>query len=171
MPKAVKQKTPLWVWLFLALLLGGIGFWIFVTPFLLCIIIPLILLVRIQSISVVRQRRRMAASRSGESICQFARSFKRRTDTWILRAVYEEISQYFAVDGRPFPIRADDNHKSDLYIHPEDLDDMAIKIASRSGRSMEDAERNPFYGDVHTVRDIVLFLENQSRISISGRIC
>lgn len=37
---------------------------------------------------------RMAQGRAGESICQFARSIDcRRVDTWVVRAVYEELQR------------------------------------------------------------------------------
>lgn len=39
--------------------------------------------------------KRLAASRAGESICEFARSFeRRRVDAWIIRAVYDELQEY-----------------------------------------------------------------------------
>jgi hypothetical protein len=40
----------------------------------------------------VESLRQRSASRAGEAICQFARSFDvRQTDTWVLRAVYEAL--------------------------------------------------------------------------------
>jgi hypothetical protein len=170
MPAAPTRKTSWWAWPILALLLGALIFWIFVTPFLLATLIAFAVFLWIQTISFNQQRRRLAASRSSETICQFARSFDRRTDTWILRAVYEELSKYLAVDGQPMPVHAEDNWKSDLKIDAEDLDDLSCDVASRSGRSMEGAEHNPFYGEVHTVRDIVAFLQNQPRVLVPGRI-
>ncbi len=144
---------------------GGHHYWISTQPYMSLGLVAVVLLVLIQQVSEKRQRRRLAASRAGETICEFARSFNRGTDTWILRAVYQEMSKFLAVEDKPTPIRAEDHTESDLKIDPEDLDDLAVDIAGRSGRSMTDAKHNPFYRKVHTVRDMVGFLEHQPRIS------
>ena len=114
-------------------------------------------------------RRRLAASREGEDICNFARSFDRRkTDTWILRAVYEELSRFIAIGGRAIPVRPADRCEKDLKIDPEDLGDLAEDIAFRARRSMNGAERNPIYGKIERVTDVVTFLEHQPRIFEPG---
>lgn len=110
-----------------------------------------------------RRAKRIAAERSGESICEFARSFERRSvDPWILRATYERL---VATCG--FPVRADDRFEGDLRIGGEDVDFEAIEIAERSGRSLEGAEANPRCGKVETVRDLVLFFDGQPRVQTS----
>jgi hypothetical protein len=107
---------------------------------------------------------RVAADRTDENICAFVRSFDyRQADSWILRAVYEELSRNLAVDGRPLPIRADDRWEEDLKIDPEDMEDFLKDIAHRAKRSLDDTEGNPLYGRVKTVRDIVSFLQHQPR--------
>lgn len=107
-----------------------------------------------------RRVRQLSASRAGETICQLARSFDcRRTDTWVLRAVYEELQAH--IDPYPFPIHADDA-LDELMIDREDLDMQIVwSIAGRARRSMENAERNPFYRKVVTVRDLVGFFVHQ----------
>jgi hypothetical protein len=40
-----------------------------------------------------------------------------------------------------------------------------VDIAYRTGRSIEDWEKNPFYGRAHTVSDLVMFFVNQPRQS------
>ena len=106
------------------------------------------------AISWLRDRQ-VAKIRRGESICEFARSFDYRSiDTWIIRAVYQELSEQF-------PIRASDRLENDLHIDGEDLDDTCRLIARRSGRSLQRWEDNPLFGSVRTVRDLVLFLHHQ----------
>lgn len=112
-----------------------------------------------------RSRRRLAAARAEESICEFARSFDRQTDTWVIRAVYEELSQYLAIDGRAIPVRRHDRWIEDLGIDSGDFEDIAEDVAFRAGRKMDDCNANPLYGKVHTVGDLVSFLEHQPRIA------
>lgn len=107
---------------------------------------------------------RLLPGREGESICTFARSFDyRRMDTWILRAVYEEIQPYCHCAGESFPLRSSDRILEDLEIDPEDYEDSVVAIADRSGRSLQACERNPFYGKTNTVSGLVMFLQNQPR--------
>ena len=52
-----------------------------------------------------------------------------------------------------------------LEIDDEDLDmDLVAEIGQRTGRSMENAEKNPYYGKVSTVEDLVLFFNLQPKI-------
>jgi hypothetical protein len=119
----------------------------------------------IQMIWDARSRRRLAAARAEESICEFARSFDRQTDTWVIRAVYEELSQYLTIDGRPIPVRRHDRWDEDLRIDSGDFEDIAEDAAFRAGRTLDDCSANPLYGKVHTVGDLVSFLEHQPRIA------
>jgi len=82
----------------------------------------------------VQHLRQRSASRAGESICQFARSFDvRRTDTWVLRAVYVALQEELRWVNPAFPIHAGDAICDDLLIDPEDLgDDIVWSIAARA---------------------------------------
>jgi hypothetical protein len=101
----------------------------------------------------------IAKEREGESICQFARGFDCRTvDTWIIRAVYEQYS------GR-FPLRPSDRLEEDLGIDGEDLLFDARDIAQRTGRSLDECESNPMFGNVKTLRDMVMFFHHQPLLS------
>jgi hypothetical protein len=112
-----------------------------------------------------RRQERIAWERRAESICSFARSFDcRATDTWIVRAVFEELANYVQ-----FPIRPDDRVEDDLGIDPEDLDDIAEAMAYRTGRPLEGCEDNPLFGKVRTVRELVEFFIHQPRGVRSGR--
>jgi hypothetical protein len=105
--------------------------------------------------------KRLAASRAGESICTFARTFDRRTvDPWIIRAVYEEFYAHF---GGRLSIRATDRIEEDLRMDWDDVDDLLSAAALRAGRSLDYLEPNPFYGRVRSVGDLVQLLMNQPK--------
>ncbi|MGC3980199.1 MAG: hypothetical protein QM808_02975 [Steroidobacteraceae bacterium] len=106
----------------------------------------------------------LAASRKGESICEFARSFDERSvDTWVVRAVYEQLQEHLGSKYQ-IPIRASDVFGQDLPIDSEDLDmDIASEIAQRTARSMDKMEANPLYGKVKTAADLVHFFNAQPK--------
>jgi hypothetical protein len=153
-----------WGWPILAALLSGLAYWVYSQPYVLLFLLPFGLLVYFQLASEKRSLRRLAASRQGETICDFARSFDRQIDTWIIRAVYEELTRFVAVEGRPLPVRREDRCEKDLKIDPEDLGDLADDIAYRARRSMDNSDKNPLYGKVKTVADMVNFFEHQPKL-------
>ena len=171
LPRAV-HKTPIWAWPILALFPIGSVYLIYREyPYSLIIVGAVGVTHVVWSVLAARYMGRLAAGRTDESICTFVRSFDyRRTDPWVLRAVYEELSRQLVVDGRPLPIRADDRWDDDLKLDPDDFDEFVMDIAHRAGRSMDDTERNPFYGRVKTVRDLVRFLEHQPRTEAAGQV-
>jgi hypothetical protein len=116
-----------------------------------------------------REKRRfgeMSCIRDGESICNFARSFDtRRTDTWVIRAAHQEIQQLLKSFMPNFPVRASDSLLDDLHIALDDIEDLLVDIAARSGYSLDETENNPFYGKIVTVSDLVLFINAQPRMT------
>ena len=108
--------------------------------------------------------------RVGESICQFARSFDcRGVDTWVVRAVYEEVQSGLPGRAGPFPVRAGDRLLKDLRFDDDDLDlSLVPDIAQRAGRDLSSTQGNPFYGKVTTVGDLVHFLNAQPRIQAAA---
>ena len=164
---APKRKVKGWAYPILTLILAGIGYYIWKHPYSVFVISAFVVLMWGAGLLERRNMRKLALSRSGESIYTFVDSFDcHRTDTWVLRAVYEELSRYLTVDGHPFPVRADDQCcEKDLKIDPEDLAELATDAAIRAGRSMDGAEQNPFYCKVHRVRDLVSFLEHQPKLA------
>ena len=157
---------------------GGVGFWIVFGAVVLGLVAGLVAWVGLPAAAgivaafalmlalMVEDGRRRAAAirreRAGDSICTFARSFDRRAvDPWILRATWEEFASILS-----FPVRATD--RVDEHIHPEDCDDIAEEIAVRAGRSLDDSKRNPMFGRVCTVRDLVLFLQHQPRVATAA---
>jgi hypothetical protein len=159
-----------------AVLLGQhLAVWTLLLGLLLAIYLQPLLLWIVAGLTVLglwllwRERRhlaRLAVQRQGESICQFARAFPRRqVDTWVLRAVYESLHGYL---GGRLPIRADDRLKQDLRLDDDDLDlDLLEEMARLSGRSLERSADNPWFDRVTSVRDLVLFLDHQPRLSAS----
>jgi hypothetical protein len=110
--------------------------------------------------------KKTAEERINESICTFARSFVRKdVDTWIIRAVHEELQGYLDFPNGIYPLRATDRLEEELNIDFEDVDDLLIMIAQRTGRSIEETEKNPYYDKVKTVGDMVLFINSQPKLS------
>jgi hypothetical protein len=102
----------------------------------------------------------VAEERKNESICTFARSFNCRiVDTWVIRAVYEELLPLHS----DLPLRISDRFEEDLELGYEDVEDIGLDMAYRAGRSLKNTEKNPLYGKVKTIGDLVLFLNNQPR--------
>jgi hypothetical protein len=163
MAAALPRRMRWWGWPILAAMISGLGYWIYRQPYVLLFLVPAGVLVNFQQASERRARKRIAASRRGESICNFARSFSRQTDTWIIRAVYEELTRFLAIKGQTLHVRREDRCEKDLKIDPEDLDDLAQDIAYRARRSMNRSDNNPLYGKVKTVGDIVTFFEHQPK--------
>ncbi len=98
--------------------------------------------------------KKMAEKRKEETICTFARQLNcREVDTWIIRAVYEELLVYFG-----YPPHLEDSFDK---IDPEDVDDMGIAISERIGRPLNESEKNPYFGKVKTVRDMIFFFTAQ----------
>jgi hypothetical protein len=118
-PLGLIGTVLLLVLLALLLALPGLAWW----P----LIFPLPVLFLVGTLIGWWSDRRIARARAGESICGFARAFDCRSiDTWIIRAVYEEFSG-------PYPVRASDDLKHDLGIVGEDLDDIGMRLAQRTG--------------------------------------
>jgi hypothetical protein len=111
-----------------------------------------------------REVTRLAREREGESTCTFARSFDyRNLDTWILRAVYEELQRWCSAGRLTFPLRATDRLE-DLSIDLEELWETVVPdIAYRTGRSLDNTKQNPLAGKVVTVHDLVMFFSYQPK--------
>ncbi|MET1078894.1 MAG: hypothetical protein ABWY06_12845 [Pseudomonas sp.] len=111
-----------------------------------------------------KRLQQLAAQRPGESLCSFTRAFAwRKIDTWIIRAVYEELQEYLQGAGG-FPLRAQDHLLRDLGLDAEEVDLYVVEaIAKRTGRSLQHYERNPYFGKVEQVADLVLFFAAQPK--------
>lgn len=157
--------------LFLTILAVGFGYFLYsASTFARCMIAMACCAVWCHGAAVTKREKRryeaLARSREGVSICQFARSFDlRQTDTWIIRATYQELQQWLQPYVAAFPVCASDGLFSDFHLEADELDDLLQDIAARSGRSLEKAEDNPWYGSVHTVKDLVAFISAQAATS------
>jgi len=139
-----------------ALLFGLMGFVVFVVLF------GMLLLGLALADNRASRLRCIAISRPDDSICTFARALDyRNLDTAIIRAVYEELQEYFSFVNPAFHIRPTDKVDSDLQVDPEDIEDMAKVIAARTNRTLDGCEANPFYGRVHTPSDLIQFFSGQ----------
>jgi hypothetical protein len=169
MPKARAQPKGILSWVFLAALVGAIAYLVLTEPKTSAVIGALLIIGYLAIRPGIKrqemQLRELAASRKGQSICDFAREFDLRTvDSWIVRAVYEQVQRQLARVHPEFPLHADDLLKEELRLEDDDLDlDVVIEVEERTGRSLDNATSNPYFGKVRTVRDLVLFFQAQAR--------
>ncbi len=167
MPKYQAKPPGLLGWGFVAALASAFAYIVFAEPeaiaVVLAILVAAYLVSRPGCKRAEEQLRKLAAAREGQSICEFARDFDlKAVDSWIVRAVYEQVQQQLAHIHPAFPLRAEDRLKEDLHIDVDDLDmDVAVEVEQRTGRSLKDADANPYFGKVQTVRDLVLFFQHQ----------
>ena len=148
------RPSPLRGWVLLAAVVAFLGWLIYLQPFFAVACAAIFVFGCLAALWERHQQAKVAAQRPGESICTFARGFDyRRTDTRVIRAVYEELQPLTA-----FPLRASDKLEDDLKLDGEDLDlDIVPTLIERMGRSLDDAKNNPYWGRVHTVADLVAF--------------
>jgi hypothetical protein len=104
----------------------------------------------------------LASTRAQGNICNFARSFDcREIDTWIIRAVFEELKMELG-EFETFSLKTTDRFTEDLHIDHEDLDLIYVPaIAARTGRSLKICRSNPYLGKVTSVGDLVRFFNSQ----------
>jgi hypothetical protein len=167
MPRFLPRPMPLAGWLLIACIVAvGVHF---------AIAKPVASLITVSALAVLflvaqQQSRReartlltLASEREGQSICEFARDFDaREVNTWIIRAVYEQLQEQLKHIHPAFPVRADDRLKEDLLLDDDDLDmDLAQEVEARTGISIDESGSNPYFGKVKTVRDFVLFFQSQ----------
>jgi len=166
MPKSAKQPLPLVAW---ALLLGFVSWLLYMLwryPFVTgACVAAFAACYWLHRRRVRKHLQILAVNRTGESLCTFSRAVDcRGLDTWIVRAVYEEIQAHLASEYSAFPLRWTDRLNEDLRIDPDALDEeLAMDIAERTGRDFRNTEANPLFGRVATVRDLVLFFHAQPR--------
>lgn len=167
MPKYTPQRPGILGWIIFLPFIAALGFAIYQLPWAVSALIA----VGIAATTIVLNRKFknrlvvLAALRRNESICTFAKSFNpHEVDTWVIRAVYEQLQMYLASTYPQFPVRAEDTLDGCLITDPDDLAlDLAKEIAARTGRSLDNTQSNPYYGNVNTVRDLVLFFNAQPR--------
>lgn len=110
--------------------------------------------------------KKLALSRGEPNICEYARSFDfRKVDTKIMREVWNEVQSALGTfNNTPFPIKADDLFNETYKFDADDLDDIYWAVADKLGIDTENPQLNPYYNQVTSVRNLVLFLHHQSRL-------
>ncbi|ACR14138.1 conserved hypothetical protein [Teredinibacter turnerae T7901] len=82
-----------------------------------------------------------------------------------MREVYNSVQEWAGkYDGIAFPVQSSDSFESLYKMDPDDLDDIYIEVAEKLGISIKEAEKNPYFEQVKTVKDLVLFLNNQPKL-------
>jgi len=153
------KRTRAIHWLLLAAI-AAVGAWLlYANPPVTWVLSGFTLLLAVGAYFGHRWSKRMREERAHESICTFARALPaRHHDTTVVRAVYEEFERTLRI-----PVRPSDDLAKDLRLHPDDRDDIALKVARRAGRSLAEPERNPLFDRVKTVADVISFLEHQPK--------
>jgi hypothetical protein len=164
MPRPELAPMPWGCSLFLAALAAALIALVVFYPIALAGIAVLVLVIVAMKLEGDSRLRELAAGRRGESICTFARSFDyRAVDTWIIRAVFEGLQPYCTFGKQVMPLRRTDGLFDTLGIDGDELEDLVELIAYCTRRSLEGSTENPFYGNVTTVSDLVMFFMNQPR--------
>src|SRR5262245_38312317 len=107
MPGLKKRRSSPIAWVLLVAFGAFCLYGLWAKPLLVSGLTILIIAVAlIQHVRTKQHLRRLALGRSGESLCTFARGFDvRSTDTWIIRAVYEQLQTYLRGEYPSFPLR------------------------------------------------------------------
>jgi hypothetical protein len=132
----------------------------------LLIISAIILFGIIISVANHRRMKKLALSRGEPNICEYARSFDfRQVDTKIIREVWNYIQSSLGnFNGKPFPIKADDLFNETYKFDEDDLDEIYWAVADKLGIDTKNPQNNPYYNQVTSVRNLVLFLHYQPRL-------
>lgn len=165
MPKYKEKPAGLVGWLLLLVLLGIVLGLLWSIPYLLLLIPAFFVLSFFDKRKRERHFKSLLKDRDNDSICTFSRHFEfRAIDTWVIRAVYEQLQNYLNGEKEGFPIRPTDDVFKDLMIDDEDFEyDLVEEIAERTGRSLENAESNPYYGKANIVENLVYFFNEQPK--------
>ena len=129
---------------------------------LIPVLVPLLPFIIYGHFAIRRQMRKLANERQAEDIESFARASNRRSepfDPWIVRATWEAFAFYTTVDGKPVPLRPEDDFVEDLCIDPDDIFfSLLPEVTARSGHSLICPDGNTHYGPVTTDGDFVRFI-------------
>lgn len=169
MPKFKEKPTSFLGWFLLVVFLCLLALFIYHVPYVL-FLIPIFIAFEIRDSKKRKAHfNNLLQDRQNDSICTFSRYFEfRKIDTWIIRAVYEQLQSYMGGEYKNFPIRPSDDVFIDLQIDDEDFEyDLVEEIAQRAGRSMENVESNPYYGKANIVENLVYFFNEQPKTNVT----
>ena len=165
MPKFKEQPTSFLGWFFLVLFIGALIFLFYRIPYAL-LLIPIFIVFEIKDNKKRNTHfKEMLQNRQHESICTFSRYFEcRKVDTWVIRAVYEQLQNHLDKKFCNFPIRPTDDVFTDLLIDDDDFQlDIVDEIAQRTGRTLDNAESNIYYEKANIVENLVYFFNEQPK--------
>ncbi len=162
MPAASLQPVTPAGYALLAAMLLGFAWACYLAPWLLALPALIAVASLAHNIAYRRTLRDLASRRGDGDIGAFARDFDcRSVDTWIIRAVYEELQACLGSANPAFPLRATDRIAEDLHLDDEDLEDVAVLVAERAGYDLAGLEKNPLAGKVTTVGELVQCINHQ----------
>lgn len=169
MPKYKSRPISPLGWLCLVVLVGLFFWLIWRFPYLLFLIPAFILIWMGENKKRNKHFKDLLKDRDDDSICTFSRHFEfSEVDTWVLRAVYEQLQSYLNGEKENFPIRATDDVFKDLMIDEEDFEYGLIEeIAQRTGRTLVNADSNPYYAKANIIENLVFFFNEQPKINAS----
>lgn len=163
MPKYTSPPTSIVGWLILGLIMM-LFIWLFWSKPILLITVPFIaLFLHFDHKKQKKHFQELLSKRENHSICEFARYFDcKEIDTWVIRAVYEQLQDYLKSEHEKFPVLPEDDIFIDLQIDDEDFEcGIVEEISSRTGRTLSNAESNPYYGKANIVKNLVYFFNEQ----------
>lgn len=156
-PSPAPQKATFRAWIFLAAVVACLVWGVIVSAPVRWGLLGSFALIAVLSLLHRRRLKRIKNERTEDSICTFSRALPaKQHDTWVVRAVYEEICRQAGA-----PIRPSDEVAKFWGIDGEDMDDVILRIAHRARRSLKDVQQNPLCGKVVTVADVIAFIEHQ----------
>ncbi len=83
-----------------------------------------------------------------------------------MREVWNEVQLCLGnFEGKPFPIKADDLFEDTYKMDSDDLDEVYWAVADRLGIDTESPESNPYFDQVTSVKNLVMFLQNQPKVA------
>lgn len=167
MPAYKPRRLSIWGKLFLIALTLGYLFLVYQLPWSLILVGILFIFSYINNKKYKRKILEIANSRPDYDIGNFAKSFDcRQVDTWIIRAVYEQTQKYLESIYPEFPLHPEDKIYEDIFQDPDDFEmDLVDEIAQRSGRSLDNIEKNPYSQKLETIRDVVLMFNEQPKVT------
>ena len=151
MPKYTEAPMTFWTWVIVFVVFSFLAWMTWSAPVFLLIVPVLIYSEFCNRKEQKKHFDELLKTRLNDSICTFSKYFDCKVvDTWVIRAVYEQIQNYMEPTWQDFPICPNDDVFVDLRIDDEDFElDLVSEIAERTGRTLDNAEditdEKPFF--------------------------
>jgi len=164
MPKYKEESGNMWLFILFMIVIFGVFAWaMWKVPYLILCVPAFFLMDAWNEKKRIRHFQQLLDERDDDSICTFSHYFDcRKVDTWIIRAVYEQLQNYLRSEKEHFPLRPTDDVFIDLRIDEEDFEfDLIEEIAQRTGRSLDNVESNSYFGKASRVENLVYLFNEQ----------